>query len=271
MNIGEGFAYKPKVFISHSSKDIGLLEPLKKTLEGRGIEVLISEKIEGGKEWLDEIENMIRRSDACILLLTKNSLKSSWLYYETGFANAERKKIIPYLGDKIKTEEIPEFIRRFQIIGVQEENLESKVGRLLEAIRSSRKVFNSAFFCAVETGESKDFSNSQKSKIISNGAFRNIDFSGSTAEEIVLQNVDAFRVDFSGAKIEKLKIENSRIIMLDMSNSEFDMELVHSLIGILDAHKANGRLRRVDTVTMYEDMSGAQIEEREFLKKSEQT
>jgi hypothetical protein len=248
------------------------LESLKKTLEGRGIEVLISEKIEGGKEWLDEIENMIRRSDACILLLTKNSLKSSWLYYETGFANAERKKIIPYLGDKIKTEEIPEFIRRFQIIGVQEENPESKVEKLLEAIRSSRKVFNSAFFCAVEMGESKDFSNSQiGSETISNGAFRNIDFSGSTAEEIVLQNVDAFRVDFSGAKIEKLKIENSRIIMLDMSNSEFDMELVHSLIGILDAHKANGRLRRVDTVTMYEDMSGAQIEEREFLKKSEQT
>jgi len=48
--------------------------------------------------------------------------------------------------------------------------------------------------------------------------------------------------------------------MLDMSNSEFDMELIHSLIGILDAHKAKGRLRRVDTMTIYEEISEAQIE-----------
>jgi hypothetical protein len=37
-------------------------------------------------------------------------------------------------------------------------------------------------------GESKDFSNSQiESKIISNGAFRNIDFSRSTAKEFLMR------------------------------------------------------------------------------------
>ncbi len=77
-----------KIFISYSEKDRGTSHLLAYILENDGNEVLMDKRIVPGENFNETIKNMITESDAVLLILTENSIKSIWVNQEIGFAIA---------------------------------------------------------------------------------------------------------------------------------------------------------------------------------------
>lgn len=76
----------PRVFVSYSHKDLHLVRKIKKGLKKRQPELdvfVATDDIHGGQPTIDRIVEGIHRSSKCLLLVTENSLKSSWFAFET--------------------------------------------------------------------------------------------------------------------------------------------------------------------------------------------
>ncbi len=89
---------QPKVFISYSSVDGDFAELMKMKLEQSDIIVWRDvHEISAGEEWRNEIDYGLLNSDTIIVVLNKNSSKSSYVTYEWAFALGNGKNIIPIL------------------------------------------------------------------------------------------------------------------------------------------------------------------------------
>ncbi|MFS8100565.1 toll/interleukin-1 receptor domain-containing protein [Lentzea alba] len=80
-------ATRPKVFLSHSTKDDSnaaeLREHLETALKDRGWDVLVDEDgLKGGDEWRGVLYEWIAVCDAAIVLMTDKALASSWVRRE---------------------------------------------------------------------------------------------------------------------------------------------------------------------------------------------
>jgi hypothetical protein len=86
-----------KVFISHSTRDQGLVIALANLLSKFGVEVFVAEWYLAPGECLDKkVFEQIERSDCVIVLLTRNGLRSNWVQQEIGYAlKTKPNKIIP--------------------------------------------------------------------------------------------------------------------------------------------------------------------------------
>lgn len=85
-----------KIFISYSEKDRGISHLLTYIMEKDGNEVCMDKHIEPGKKFDEAIQSMITESDAVLLILTENAIKSAWVNQEIGFATALKKHIVPF-------------------------------------------------------------------------------------------------------------------------------------------------------------------------------
>jgi len=84
-----------KVFISHSLTDQDLIKRIKDTLEPHGLQLFIAEHYEDIERTITEkIENMIKRSDVALFLLTKNGYDSHFVQQEIGYIKSQN---IPYI------------------------------------------------------------------------------------------------------------------------------------------------------------------------------
>jgi hypothetical protein len=103
---------KPTVFFSHSSLDKDRLFPIRNhILEGTGnaIEIFMSSdgaSIPFGKNWLSEIERALHDCRLMFVWVTPNSLRSNWIYFESGCAYSREIKVVPIGYDGIKLEEL---------------------------------------------------------------------------------------------------------------------------------------------------------------------
>jgi len=89
---------QPKIFISYSSSDSDFAELMKMKLEQSNINVWRDvHEISAGEEWRNEIDYGLLNSDTIVVLLNKNSAKSSYVTYEWSFALGNGKNIIPIL------------------------------------------------------------------------------------------------------------------------------------------------------------------------------
>jgi CHASE2 domain-containing sensor protein len=70
------------VFISYSSKDLVFAQKLNGTLEKNDILTLIDFKMPPGKDLMRFVSESIRKSDYTVLVVSKNSLDSDWVYVE---------------------------------------------------------------------------------------------------------------------------------------------------------------------------------------------
>lgn len=92
---------KPTVFISHSSRDEKLVRRLKGLLDkkvGNTLDIFVSsdgQSIPFGRNWVYEIEKALKNSKIMFVLLSPNSIRSTWIYFEAGFAYANDIKVIP--------------------------------------------------------------------------------------------------------------------------------------------------------------------------------
>jgi hypothetical protein len=76
-----------KIFISHSIKDMYLIRQLENYLDNYGVDPIIAEDHrEPGSYLPKKFEQLIRESHFFLGVLTKDSIKSEWVIYETNYA-----------------------------------------------------------------------------------------------------------------------------------------------------------------------------------------
>lgn len=92
---------KPVIFFSHSSKDKEYLILLKNKIINKtsnSIEIFQSsdgESIPFGNNWVHKIEDNLKNSKLMFVFVSPNSLKSNWIYFESGFSYSKGVKVIP--------------------------------------------------------------------------------------------------------------------------------------------------------------------------------
>ncbi|MBI4489957.1 MAG: toll/interleukin-1 receptor domain-containing protein [Deltaproteobacteria bacterium] len=85
-----------RVFISHSTRDQGLVIALANLLSRYGATVSVAEWYLAPGEQLDKkVFGEIRSSDCVVLLLTRNGMRSDWVQQEIGCTLSSNKPLIP--------------------------------------------------------------------------------------------------------------------------------------------------------------------------------
>jgi len=85
-----------KVFISHSTRDQGLVISLSNLLSKFGVEVFVAEWYLAPGERLDKkVFDQIAKSDCVVVLLTRDGIRSNWVQQEIGYSLQGNKPVIP--------------------------------------------------------------------------------------------------------------------------------------------------------------------------------
>ena len=74
----------------------------------------------------------LRASKTLVLILSTQSVKSPWTFFELGAALADKKRIIPVVTGDVELTEIPMLLRQFQLL--QESSPRQAGIRVAEAI-----------------------------------------------------------------------------------------------------------------------------------------
>ncbi len=91
------------IFISHDKSDETIALALKVFLENifKNSNIYVSERdIMGGQKWIENIKLSLKTSHVIISIISKKSLESEWLYFETG-AGFVDDKLIPLVVGKV--------------------------------------------------------------------------------------------------------------------------------------------------------------------------
>lgn len=101
---------KPTIFFSHSSQDRHALVKLKDLFiakTGGSIEVFLSsdgQSIPFGRNWVHSVEQALNQAKLMLAFVTSNSLRSNWMYFETGHAYSKGVQVVPVgLGVDLST------------------------------------------------------------------------------------------------------------------------------------------------------------------------
>lgn len=92
---------KPVVFFSHSSRDKKFLTRLKEMVvkkTGNSIDIFLSsdgESIPLGRNWVHTIENALKEAKLMFVFISPHSLRSNWIFFESGFAYSRDIKVVP--------------------------------------------------------------------------------------------------------------------------------------------------------------------------------
>src|SRR3990172_9517712 len=85
-----------QVFISYSRKDMDFVRRLASDLKKTGLAVWWDiSGIPPGSEWPKRIQDGLENSSYCIVVLSPDSIQSSWVRKEYTFAQSEKKPIVP--------------------------------------------------------------------------------------------------------------------------------------------------------------------------------
>jgi len=116
-----------KVFISHAHTDEPLVKKVAAVLEDTGLEVWDdTREIMPGDNWADKVAQALQESEAMVVLLTPDALRSRWVRRDIEYALGKqgyRKRVIPVLvGDSkdFPKEEVPWILRYLPMIKLTE-------------------------------------------------------------------------------------------------------------------------------------------------------
>lgn len=90
------------IFISYSHKDTDYAHKLANTLQNRGLEVWIDERLDYGSQWPHEIQKQLDACSAFIIIMSPRSFASEWVQSELQRAKRKLKPVFPMLleGDE---------------------------------------------------------------------------------------------------------------------------------------------------------------------------
>ncbi len=134
-----------QIFISHSHNDEMFARKVASFLEDQGLDVWeASNEILPGDNWAAKISQGLQESNAMVVLLTPESLKSVLVQREVEYALGSieyRKRLIPVLIDPDKTiaeDDIPWILKRLNIIDLTEhETEEDGIRRIADTLQAS--------------------------------------------------------------------------------------------------------------------------------------
>ena len=96
-----------KVFLSHSTRNKGLVIALSNLFSKFGTEVFVAEWYLTPGETLDKkVFDQIEKSNLVVVLLTQNGIRSNWVNQEIGYSIDQNKPIIPLVEKGIKSEDL---------------------------------------------------------------------------------------------------------------------------------------------------------------------
>ena len=126
-----------KVFISHAHSDERLAHKVAAILEQAGLEVWDAKReIMPGDNWAQEVSNALQESEAMVVLLTPDAVRSEWVRREMRwnieYALGEvrfRSRLIPVVAgdpDVLNTESVPWILRHQKIVDLTEHENEEE-------------------------------------------------------------------------------------------------------------------------------------------------
>lgn len=95
------------VFLSHSTRDQGLVISLANLLSKFEVEIFVAEwYIDPGVPIDKKIFEQIDRSNCVVILLSRNGIRSNWVHQEIGYALKSNKLIIPLVEKGIDSNDL---------------------------------------------------------------------------------------------------------------------------------------------------------------------
>jgi len=131
-----------KVFISHAHTDEPLVRKVAAVLEDAGLEVWDdTREIMPGDNWADKVVQALQESDAMVVFLTPDAMRSRWVRRDIEYALGEqsyRKRVISVLvGDPqvFPREEVPWILQHLRMIKLAEHaNEEEGIRQIAQAL-----------------------------------------------------------------------------------------------------------------------------------------
>lgn len=117
------------VYISYSSVDYDLVQPLAVELGLLGYDVLFEQKSPGADVGWFEVFESIRRCDVFVYALTRCSRESRSGEVEYGYAHALHKRILPVILDNVNLYDLPTELNRIPAV---DHRAPAQTGRALE-------------------------------------------------------------------------------------------------------------------------------------------
>lgn len=108
---------KHQIFLSYSFQDKAWVSAFVHALKEKEVNVWFDvEEIAIGEKIRESIEKTLRESSVMVVILSANSVRSPWIFFELGAAIADNKRIIPVVIDDIAHERLPLPITRYQYL-----------------------------------------------------------------------------------------------------------------------------------------------------------
>ena len=131
-----------QIFISHSHNDEMFARKVASFLEDQGLDVWeASNEIFPGDNWAAKISQGLQESNAMVVLLTPDALKSIWVQRDVEYALGAQEyseRLIPVLVDPdkiIAEDDIPWILKRLNIIDLTEyETEEDGIRRIADTL-----------------------------------------------------------------------------------------------------------------------------------------
>ncbi len=105
-----------QIFISHDSVEAGVADALRTALNELGHDAFVARTdIRRGVRWESAIAEALRRSTACLVLCSRRSLHSQWVWMEFGAATvAAPERVIPVILPGLGPDAVPEQFQSIQ-------------------------------------------------------------------------------------------------------------------------------------------------------------
>lgn len=133
---------KPLLFMSHDTRDGKIAANLAELVDAslhkafdffRSSDVLGNQGIDFGKDWFSEIVQHLEDALDVIAILTKQSLESQWVMYETGFFYGEKRRPAIGVVFGISPKELIGPFKHFHVVTPDEDSLVKLVNTLAKA------------------------------------------------------------------------------------------------------------------------------------------
>lgn len=167
---------KQTIFFSHSSKDEKFLTEIKNKLlkiTSNTIKIFQSsdgESIPFGNNWVHKIEENLNNSKLMFVFISPNSIKSNWIYFESGFSYSKGIKVIPIGINGIDIGQLAPPINLLQGFNITSENGLNNIVAIIN------KEFSISFPESFEIKDFQDVSIHSNNILIANNYTKFIDY-----------------------------------------------------------------------------------------------
>lgn len=127
-----------KVFVSHSAVDTVFARKLRNLLFQRAnARVFTTEELSAGEKWESKLRNELAAADVVVVLLTPNSVDSSWVLHEIGAAWALGKPIIPVVTRRDVLNKMPVPLEHAKVVELKDLESSESAERFVREIEDS--------------------------------------------------------------------------------------------------------------------------------------